>query len=196
VTSKAFVAFALASGVAGCSLVSGWSDLEGGSSGTKDSGSKGDASTSSGSGGGSGGSSGTSGGSSGGGSGGSSGGGEVDAGASESGSGGGITCNGASCVVGDGCCYTPGNIVAPRCTTQQQCNFGGVFAACTDSRDCSGQAAQTCCLHGGNGASCSATCDAPDLVMCDPKNPSCGAGRACGQTSTGGGGLTSVYVCQ
>ncbi len=181
---------ALVSGVgieAGCSFVSGWSDLQGGvrASSGEDGGA--DASAAAGGGGVDAGSvtadSGSGGGDAGGG---------VDGGGGAPDSGGGahsdasvvttVLCGTVRCSPGDGCCAALLGKSETCQAASATCGPPSAFLACSDSSQCTaslGPAAQCCQPSQGDAVGCRSSC--AGLVICDPTfpAPSCPTGTTC-----------------
>jgi hypothetical protein len=152
------VALVLALGLgAGCTLFSGWSDLQGGKR-PSDAAAQSDAPPTGGDAGG---------------------GGDADA------PGQGVLCGAKRCAAtgpDDGCCIGVAN--GPRtCDTRQSCfNGAGIFARCTSRRECTAQlgAGAYCCFsQSARTAECATKCDLQYRV-CDPTEPNfCPASTSC-----------------
>jgi hypothetical protein len=153
----------------GCSLVSGWSDVTGGSrpdgvdagaaatdgsvasmDAGRDAGSKGDAATRT-----------------------------EDSGGNASHA---LGCRGAICDAGDGCCIDVAG--GATCGAAAACGITSSFLECGEPLDCAGNAgAPVCCVHTGllhSSSRCAAACDANDAPACNPKSPvPCPSGGTC-----------------
>jgi hypothetical protein len=112
-----------------------------------------------------------------------------------------VACGSTRCAIGEGCC-TP--IVVgggtPTCQAgSQSCSPPKTFASCSDSAQCTvtlGHAAQ-CCEEFSNSipsVSCRGSCTSSGSVVCDPSfaMPGCDAGQTC-KLSTDGFGYN---ICQ
>ena len=163
--------------VSACSLVSGWSDLQGG---RDDDGGDATVESSSGSSGSSGasGTSGTSG----------------TSGATDDASTTAYPCGATRCgpAPAIGCCVTNG--AAPQCADLAQCkSAGGFWIGCDRSSACTGPAATACCWNlATNSSRCMSQCANADVAICHPDEGDCKAPKLC---VPGAGGLSDLYQC-
>jgi hypothetical protein len=99
----------------------------------------------------------------------------------------GVLCGSSRCAVGVGCCE---GIVGQSTTcvaSSQACAIPSAYLTCSDSSQCTvslGHAAQCCESSesaGVPGASCRTTCAAGTNVVCDPTlvSPTCPSGKTC-----------------
>lgn len=167
VAAMPFAAALALGALGGCTVVSGWSDLEGGKrpdasvdggagsegddadgASARDAGNGDDAAT-------------------------------HDSGGSPSGTA--TSCNGVACPRSEGCCV-PFAARGGSCTTQSACSpsSGMAFLACTSSAACARAGAGTvCCLTNNLLAVCQSTC-ASGEVLCDPSSTAdCTGGTTC-----------------
>ena len=152
-----------------CSLVDGWSDLQGGkrASDTRDGGGVKDGSTSM----------------------------DANAGADSSVVTGiqNVTCNGVLCPAGMGCCV--GLTGSLQCTAQAACTGqGSEFLGCSGPASCSATAPVCCFSYDKETSSCLAGCGAGDEELCVAgDNKTCTGGKACTDTLAG---LSNIPACQ
>jgi hypothetical protein len=159
----------------GCSLVSGWSDLQ---SGAKDAGpTKTNPDGSSGNPGG---------------------GVDGEAGApgmTDDGGGtrSGVVCGSSPCGPGQGCCRTFGG--GKACTLAADCDTGGggFFFGCTSSISCAPSAPVCCFDYGTLVAGCAARCQPGDPAVCDAPPYACPIGESCSGMLAG---TQDVRTCQ
>jgi len=171
-------------GLGGCSLVSGWSDLQTATKdaarpGTTDSGngtSDGDSGDGTSGGDGDSGTSGTSG---------------------TSGDSGNTTppvvCGAGVCPAGEGCCvsFTGTKTCGPP--TACDVNMGDMFFACTSSASCDSRAPICCYDFSAESAACAGACGQGNTIVCDSPPNACPQGKACTGHSAG---VPSVRTCQ
>jgi hypothetical protein len=140
-----------------CSLVSGWSDLQGGRPSddkppTKDSGSSNEASP-------------------------------FDGATS---SGGDVSCGAAKCPPPLGCCAGFDGNLACTTRESCDVNSGDRFLTCTSGATCPATAPLCCYDFAFEGSACLAGCAAGLQIMCDPsKSSACPAGQTCTGKTTG-----------
>jgi hypothetical protein len=107
-----------------------------------------------------------------------------------------VVCNGIACALGSGCCV-PAAFGFGTCAQATQCRIPDGFMACTDSTVCTAQAGAPsfCCSTQAGGfptSSCKTKCDSNEQVACNPANPaSCAAGETCRTSQSG-----SYSICQ
>ena len=164
-------AFALGTGIlGGCSLVSGWSDLQ---TGAKDAGASkpvpGGSSGNPGSINGEAGAPGTT---------------DDDGGAPS-----GIVCGSALCAPGEGCCVA---FDGPKtCTQAGQCDTAGgsFFLSCTSAGSCDARTPICCFDYGSQTSSCMTVCKPGYPPICDAPPNTCPSGQACTSTVAGVGNI-------
>jgi hypothetical protein len=111
-----------------------------------------------------------------------------------------VACGASRCAVGEGCCASILGGKAVCQSASQSCTPPMIFASCSDSAQCAislGHAAQ-CCEETGTSSipsvSCRGACTSSGKVVCDPTfaMPGCDAGQTCMLSSDGFG----FNVCQ
>jgi len=182
---------ALVLGLAACTVVSGWSDLQKGDQDRQNN-EDGGASSS--------GTSGTSGGTSGG----------TSSGSTSGGTSGGMTppsneiaCGGRRCGAGLACCSLAG-IEHDCVSSKAMCQSGATFIECRSPADCAGQPGKPICCwdlgiedsSGDPSATCSASCAGTERYpICDRSIPrQCPANTTC--RSATGSSQESIFACQ
>jgi hypothetical protein len=105
-----------------------------------------------------------------------------------------VACGSTRCAVGEGCCTS---ILggAPACqASAASCMPPKTFASCSDSTQCTATLAHAaqCCEETSSGVpsvSCRTTCTSTGSVVCDPTllSPGCTAGQTCKPSSDGFG---------
>jgi hypothetical protein len=94
-----------------------------------------------------------------------------------------VACGSTRCPVGEGCCA--GILGGSTCQTPAQaCSPPSTYQSCSDSTQCTaslGHPAQCCQETSGITVSCSTSCATPADIVCDPTlaSPSCPAGTTC-----------------
>jgi hypothetical protein len=174
--ARAFIAVVSAGVLGGCSLVSGWSDLQ---TGAKDAGSTKPVS---------GGSSGTPGG-----------GVNGEAGSpgttnDDSGTRSGVVCGTSPCAPGEGCCRAFGG-GGKTCSLAADCDNGGgaFFFGCTSSISCAPSTPVCCFDYGAETASCVLRCKPGYPAVCDAPPYACPIGESCTSMLAGS---EDVRTCQ
>ncbi|MGO9000302.1 MAG: hypothetical protein ACLQVI_43810 [Polyangiaceae bacterium] len=166
-------------GSAGCTLFSGWSDLQDGTTATADAGPGGTGTSDSGA---------------------DSTGGQTkpppdSGGATDSSAAGSdassvvltVACGSTRCTLGDSCCAGIAGIGASTCVTSTQtCGPTSTLMSCSDSSQCTASLGHTaqCCQDDTTGVpsvSCRTTCTGTGNIVCDPTlaSPTCPTGTTC-----------------
>jgi hypothetical protein len=165
----AIVAGAIVFTASACSLVSGWSDLQGGGAGQGKDAAPRDGAANDGS---------------------SSG----DPGDDGSVPGAGVRCGNTRCSGAQGCCFPPpgGGGNGAFCTSEATCQaMTGAFMLCDGRGSCSGATPECCFDFGDFRGQCSATCGPGVETVCNPMDvPACTTG-ACTDTVPGYGQIPS-----
>jgi hypothetical protein len=153
-----------------CSLVSGWSDLQGGATGGRKDGGAADGA------------------------------GSTDASipgeaGDDASAPSGVRCGAGRCNAPEGCCYPPPGFGGTAgCTDVGTClGTNGAFLTCDGRASCPGAAPACCFDFGSFTAQCAAACIAGDETICNPSDvPACASG-ACTRTVPG---YTNIPSCQ
>jgi hypothetical protein len=108
-----------------------------------------------------------------------------------------VACGQMRCPAGDSCCSAV--LGASSCvTTAQSCNPPSTLESCSDSSQCTaslGHPAQCCeAMSGERSISCRTSCTGNEAIVCDPTLmvPGCPAGTTCQPNATG----FSYNTCQ
>jgi hypothetical protein len=165
----------------GCSVISGWSDLQ---TATKDAAPK-PGTTDSGNG--------TSGGD--GDSAGGSSGGDGDSGATgdSDNTTPAVVCGAGVCPAGEGCCISFTGTKTCGLPAACDVNMGDMFFACTSSASCDSRAPICCYDFSAESAACAGACGQGNTVVCDSPPNTCPQGKACTGHSAG---VPDVRTCQ